>query len=164
MKKKIKFGIGCYGTILLLLSVVTQLSAMDFFLSPEEADQLRLSEKEWSRPPFKTRGLSNGPVITIKQPTISNSSTPTLETTSPLSLSIFFEKKNAPVDMTSLEVVAKKGFFSKSLTERLKPFISGTTLEAKDLKIPKGKFKIQINIADTQGSQTSMEYRLVVQR
>ena len=133
-----------------------------FFLSFEEAEQLRLSDHEWAMPPIRTRGISSGPIITFQTPPLSNNGNPTLEASSPLSLMVIFEEKNAPVDMASLEVVAKKGFFSKSLTDRITPFVDGTTLKASGLEIPKGKFKIQIVIADIQGNQTSNEYRLMV--
>ncbi len=134
----------------------------DFFLSVEEAEQLRLSEAEWSMPPIRTRGVSSGPIIVFQAPIIENESNPTLEAVSPLSLIVIFQENSAPVNMDSLEIVAKKGFFSKSLTERVKPYVEGTTLKASGLKIPNGKFKIQIIIADLQGNQTSSEYRLVI--
>ena len=133
-----------------------------FFLSAEEAEQLHLSEAEWSMPPILSRGISKGPRIDVQLPIIKDESNPTLEAVSPLSMQVVFQENNGPVDMESLEVTAKKGFFSKSLTDRIKPFIEGTTLKTSGLKIPNGKFKIQISIADLQGNQTSSEYRLII--
>ena len=69
--------------ILFLTFFTTQLYAMDFFLTAEEVEHLRLSDEEWARPTLKTRGRSNGPVIIIQNPTLSNSVTPTLEASSP---------------------------------------------------------------------------------
>ena len=69
-----------------------------------------------------------------------------------------------PVDMSSLHVVAKKGFFSKTLTSRLKPYVNGTTLAAKGVKIPKGKFFIEFTIADQKGSKTTESYLLKVDK
>ena len=166
-----KFSTLFFASLILFVLCPLTVSAMDlhnaggnesFFLSAEEAMELRLSESEWSRLPIQTRGISRGPVIDFRTPIVKNSGNPTLEALSPLSLTVFFEEKNAPVDMASLEVVAKKGFFSKSLTDRVTPFVEGTTLQATGLKIPSGKFKIQIIIADLQGNQTSKEYRLII--
>ncbi len=145
---------------LLLLSNASL--AESFFLSAEEAVQLQLSDAEWAMPPIITRGSSTGPFIDFQAPPIKDPAHPTLETASPLSLIIFFQKNSAPVDMSSLEIIAKKGFFKKNLTERVKPYVQGTTLKALELEVPKGKFKIQIIIADIKGNQTSVEYRLLV--
>lgn len=137
--------------------------ADSFLLLPEEASQLQLSETEWGELPIVTRGSTSGPIIDFKQPAVTDPSNPTLETVSPLSLIILFQQNNAPVDMGSLEIVAKKGFFKKNLTERVKPYVQGTTLQATDLAVPSGRFKIQIIIADIKGNQTSVEYRLQVE-
>jgi len=156
----------CFTLLLVALPAIDLSHAVEkesLLLSADEAVELRLSESEWSRPAIQTRGISRGPVIGFRAPIIKNTLNPTLEAISPLSLTVFFEENNAPVDMASLEVVAKKGFFSKSLTDRVTPFVEGTTLQATGLKIPSGKFKIQIVIADLQGNQTSQEYRMIIE-
>lgn len=149
--------------ILLVSLTFISSSAGNFFLLPEEADQLQLNETEWTMAPILTRGPSSGPIIDFREPAVKDPTNPTLETVSPLSLVVLFEQNSAPVDMNSLEIVAKKGFFKKNLTERIKPYVQGTTLKATDLEIPSGKFKIQIIIADIKGNQTSIEYRLRVE-
>jgi hypothetical protein len=87
---------------------------------------------------------------------------PTLETDSPTDIIVAFEALHAPVNMDSLQVRAKKGWFTKSLTDRLKPFVEGTRLAAKGVKIPRGKFWIEIAIADQQGAERVDAYRLTV--
>ncbi|HUU40718.1 MAG TPA: hypothetical protein VMW42_07250, partial [Desulfatiglandales bacterium] len=82
----------------------------------------------------------------------------------PMDLLIVFEQTSMPVDMSSLYVVAKKGFFSKTLTERLEPYVSGTTIDAKGVKIPKGKFLIEVTIADQDGFKTTGSYLLKVNK
>jgi len=72
------------------------------------------------------------------------------------------QETGAPVDMGSLEVRAKKGFFSVSLTDRLKPYLRGATLEATAIKIPEGRFLIQVEIADRSGGRTVDTFRLEV--
>jgi hypothetical protein len=75
---------------------------------------------------------------------------------------VLFNKRPAPVDMESLHVIAKKGIFSKTLTDRLKPYIQGTSIIAKRIKFPEGRFLIQISIADLKGMKTTETYRLKV--
>jgi len=141
---------------------VTIATAENFLLFPGEATELQLTETEWNMPPITTRGAGFGPIINFKTPTPKNTDNPTLETTSPADLIILFQQNGAPVDMASLEITAKKGFLKRDLTERIRPYIQGTSVVATDLQVPKGKFKIQIIIADIKGNQTSTEYRLKV--
>ena len=75
---------------------------------------------------------------------------------------VLFEENHTPIDMDSLQIKAKQGMFSESLTTRLKPSIQGTSLQAKELKIPAGRFLIQIEIADRHGTKTAETYRLMV--
>ena len=145
----------------------SQPQAFDLF-SSEEAVLLRLTDEEFDReienaPRPRTRSLSPGPSIMIQQPTITDAeSRPTLETGSPTDIIIAFQATHAPVNMDSLQVKAKKGWFTKSLTDRLKPFVIGTQLAAKGINIPQGRFQIQIAIADQQGVETVETYRLTV--
>jgi hypothetical protein len=64
--------------------------------------------------------------------------------------------------MQSLRVQARKGIFTKSLTETLQPYTRGTRVEATAVQVPEGRFAIQIDIADLQGRKTSETYRLEV--
>ena len=104
-----------------------------------------------------------GPVIIVQLPEAEKNSTiPTIETTTTTDLLILFEDGRTPVDMKTLQVVAKKGFFKKSLTSRLKPYIQGTSLHARSVNIPAGKFLIQVSIADHGGVMTTETYLLKV--
>jgi hypothetical protein len=129
--------------------------------TPEEAAQLRLTEEEW-RPPPRVRALPAGPRIVFQHPPIRAAADgPMIETVSPTDFVISFEANHAPVDMDSLQIGAKKWLFSMSLTSRLRPYIQGTSLEAKGVSIPEGLFVIQIEIADTAGAKTVGTYRLM---
>jgi len=130
-------------------------------LTPNEATQLRITEEEWQPPP-RTRALSIGPRIIIKRPPIKDvADGPLIETISPTDLMIFFEENRASVDMNSLQVEAKKWLFTLSLTARLRPYIQGTSLQAKGVQVPEGLFVIQIEIADVAGAKTVGTYRLM---
>ena len=130
-------------------------------VTPKEAVQLRLIEEEWQPPP-RTRALSIGPRIVIKRPSFRDATDgPIIETISPTDFIIIFEENRAPVDMNSLQIEAKKWLFSLSLTDRLKPYIQGTSLHAKGVQVPEGLFVIQIEIADVAGAKTVGTYRLI---
>ena len=103
-----------------------------------------------------------GPVIKVHEPILEDEKNPTIETVTPMNLKIAFEKNAAPVNMDSLEVTAKKGFLSMSITDRVQEFITGTILDAREIDFPRGKFRIQVEIADVEGIITSREYRLLV--
>jgi hypothetical protein len=126
-------------------------------LTPQEAAQLRITEEEWQPAP-----LSIGPRIIIKRPPLKDAADgAVIETISPTDFIIFFEENRAPVDMNSLQIEAKKWLFTVSLTERLRPYIQGTSLQAKGVEVPAGLFVIQIEIADVTGAKTVGTYRLM---
>jgi len=137
--------------------------------TPQDAEVLRLSDEEWtlSRRPesMPAREISLGPRIVFQMPHVRDTPEgPTLETSTPMSLLVAFEERGAAVDMQSLRVQARKGIFSRSLTETLQPYIRGTRVEAQEVQVPQGRFLIQIDIADLQGRKTSEAYRLEVKK
>lgn len=129
----------------------------------QEARELQIQENEWDPIP-RARSASLGPVITIRNPEIKRiDGADTIETNSPTSMLVVFEHNQAPVDMSSLDIKAKKGLFSKSLTDKLAPYIAGTTLVVENLEVPSGKFQIEIVVKDLEGHETTQTYRLVVE-
>jgi hypothetical protein len=129
--------------------------------SPEEARHLRLTFDEWRHLP-RTRALSVGPQIVVRRPLLIAREVPTIETRSPTDLDVMFEPRQAPVRMDSLNVEARKGFFSKSLTDLLRPYIRGDWIEVTNLEIPSGRFVLDVSIADTNGNTTAASYLLEV--
>jgi hypothetical protein len=129
--------------------------------TPDDASKLRLSEKEW-RHVARTRALSTGPLIVVRRPPVVAGELPTIETATPASLVVLFEPRKAPVDMNSLKIEAHKGFFSKSLTDLLRPYIHGDAIDVNNAEIPQGKFLLDITISDETGDTTVNTYRLEV--
>lgn len=130
--------------------------------SPDEAVRLRLGRED----PIGTgpilRGAA-GPRILVQEPIVKHTSNgAVIETTPSTSFLILFEANGSPVDMESLEIKAKKGILSMSLTPRLKPFIEGTSLKAGSVSVPEGRFLIQIEILDKAGAKAVEQYRLDV--
>jgi hypothetical protein len=133
-------------------------------LTPQEAEQLRLTVDEW-RQSTRMRALPTGPRIVVRYPEINETEAgPVIEAISPTSLSLRFEETQAPVDMTSLQVKATKGIFTKSLTSLLQPHIQGTSLDVENVEIPEGRFRITIEIADVEGATTVETYGLEVRK
>ena len=132
--------------------------------SPDEASRLRLGRDELKIVEPGLRGTS-GPRILFRAPTVKQTSDgAVIETTPSTSFLIVFEPNGSPVDMDSLEIKAKKGILSMSLTPRLKPFIEGTILKAESVAVPEGKFLIQIEILDKAGARAIEKYRLDVRQ
>ncbi|MFC1813782.1 hypothetical protein ACFL03_13940 [Thermodesulfobacteriota bacterium] len=145
------------------LSFAQKVEAEEAFLfTAKEAERLRHAEGEWEIIQL-TRAPSSGPRVVIQHPEVKGTEDdPLIETVSPVGLFVSFEENLAPVDMGSLKIKAKKGFLSQSLTERLRPFIKGTDIEANGIKVPSGRFIIQITISDSNGEKTLASYRLSV--
>ena len=132
-------------------------------LTAEEARQLDMNEADWKALRIeKYRALpEQGPRIEIKKPTPKlEEGKSIIDMQQPADLLVAFIKNKADIDMSSLEIVASKGIFSVSLTDRLRPYIKQYSLEAKDIKIPEGNYVITISIADLQCAVTENIYRL----
>jgi len=127
----------------------------------QDAARLRFDEQEFGpalgrESTSRTRSIVKGPRVIIVTPevTTDESGQRMIELTPPADLVVRFEETLAPVDMKSLKVRARKGFFSKSLTDLMARFINGTVLEALGLNIPIGRFIIELTIADENGRET----------
>jgi hypothetical protein len=148
------------------IAAVTAVSAQGRLLlfTPDEAAQLTIMPGERVAVPLM-RSLPAGPRIIVRHPPVARTADgAVMETTGATRFAISFEENRAPVNMDSLDVKARKGPFSVSLTPRLKPYLNGTSLQAEAVSVPEGRFVIQIEIADTQGTRTTETYRLEVKR
>lgn len=129
--------------------------------SAEEAKELNLSDEEWEMGVApKALNIGVGPKIVVLTPSpLMTEKGPTIKSKPQLSLLVNFKNGAFPVDMSTLTIKAKKGWFSKNLTKRLKPYLDGTTLKAESLKIPTGRFNLEVAISDSEGHETEQTYR-----
>jgi hypothetical protein len=172
--RRCKIGISIVVVVLCGLSASgaqPERAAGPLLFTLQEAERLRLTEEEWTQPlraqdvPLGAGEVSLGPRIVVQRPQVRETTQGAmLETFTPLDLLVVFEARGAAVDMPSLRVQARKGIFTKSLTETLQPYIRGMRVEAMAVQVPEGRFAIQIDIADLQGRKTSETYRLEVKR
>jgi len=96
-----------------------------------------------------------GPIIEILAPAVEKTAKGRrIVTTTVLDLMVSIRENAAPVAMETLAVKGKKGFFSLSLTDKVKPFIRGTEIRALGLSIPEGKFELHLSVADIDGART----------
>jgi hypothetical protein len=147
---------------LVALSGTASAQSRLLLLSPDEAVRLRLGREEQLGAGPTLRGTT-GPRILVQEPVVRQTSNgAVIETTPSTSFFIVFEANGSPVDMDSLEIKAKKGILSMSLTPRLRPFIEGTSLKAGSVTVPEGRFLIQIEILDKAGARAMEQYRLDV--
>ena len=161
LKKKLRklrnnFQILLSVLILSLYSYSSAISAKDFWLvSPEEFIELGANASDAYQ--LLSTANSNGPVIELIQPNISE------QVTAPIDIVINFlpGESQAQPNMKSL-IIALKGIISIDITKRLKPFINGTTLNVQDAKIPKGKHRILVMIQDQQDNYSERLIKIKV--
>lgn len=152
--------IGLILTLVLVLPVCVYSMQALTLLTFEEARELQLDDAEWEAGSIpKSVGIGIGPKIVFENPIVQTTDNGLLiASKSTMDLVILFEDGLSPVDMESLKVKARKGWFSKSLTKRLKPYLQGNSIRAEKVKIPSGRFKLEIKIADTSGTEVLQEY------
>lgn len=138
-------------------------------LTEEEAARLRLTEEQFEWQVEYQRGtLSHddsdqqpGPRIDFQNPTITDPPS-VVETTTPLALSVAFMPNRAPIDIESLEVRAKRGILRRRITSMVLPYVvpdgDGWRFVIESAAIPRGRFRIEIEIADENGERTVQSY------
>jgi hypothetical protein len=135
----------------------------------EEAERLRLLDEEWKiidELLTRRQALSAlGPLIAVRSPSVQPTQPiPTIETTTPVNLSVHFMENGAPVKLETLEMCGKAWGFQRCFTDKLKPYLNANTniLDVPNLDIPTGKYVIEIRIADEQGQETIAYYKMAV--
>jgi len=124
-------------------------------ITPEEAEQP-------DAPMIRTRGIKltrvegDGPQIKIHSPNLEE------PLSIPFIVDIAFEASPEKIiDFDSLSVKYLK-LISIDLTGRIKPYLNNNRLIVKDVKVPKGRHRVQLFIAYTSGEKTMMEIVLSV--
>ena len=90
--------------------------------------------------------LRDGPVIQVMSPA-------GIEITNkPVDVDIVFEKSSegAAPNMNSLKITYLK-FIRIDITDRIRPYVAGTRIAAKDVSFPRGNHSLSVYIEDAQG-------------
>jgi len=85
-----------------------------------------------------------GPMIELLKPNDGRS------TPGPVEVSIRFEPRAAPVDLSTLKVMVVK-LISIDITERVRPYTSPQGIQIPDARLPSGTHTVRISLADTAG-------------
>ncbi|WP_319581695.1 hypothetical protein [uncultured Pseudodesulfovibrio sp.] len=151
-------------TALLVMPSVSTAGSLSL-LSADEAQELALDDAEWEKGvASKGIGFGVGPKIVFESPEVENTDNGmVIKSPSQLSLLVVFKDGVAQVDMNTLNIRARKGWFSKNLTQRLAPYLEGNSIKAENVEIPSGRFKLEIKIADSKGNESIQEYLCEIQ-
>jgi len=123
-------------------------------ITPEEAAQ----PDTFTTRGIKARTEGNGPLIKIHSPNLEE------PLQIPFLMDIAFEASSDKIiDVQSLNIKYLK-LVSIDLTGRLKPYLNNNRLIVKDVKVPRGKHRLQLFIAYTSGEKTMMEIVLNVEK
>lgn len=128
------------------------------------AVELRLSDEEWETVE-RLRGPTSGPIVVVHRPELEvTNGENRANARSPLDIVLEFEQNLAPVDMSSLDVYAKKVLLPlrRRLTPKLAAHIRDRRLEAEGVEVPNGRYLLEVAIADVEGRVTREEFKLRV--
>jgi hypothetical protein len=143
--------------------------ALSFVLSgaftcgrPAAAFQL-ITEAEAALPAdpgeMQQRGISRGPTLVVESPRAGAGTQ-----TSPMSLKVKFEAHGgAAIDLDSVQLTYVKRS-TIDLTKRIKPYIAASGIDAQDAEIPPGTHTIRVDVSDTRGHSSSIEFTFSVSK
>ena len=100
---------------------------------------------------------NDGPLIKIVTPQQA------AEVASPFPVEIQFEPRpgGAPVKMDTLKLTALK-VFEIDVTDRIKPYVSESKVFVKEAKMPSGRHRLKLSIADAAGNLTAQILEVTV--
>ena len=126
-------------------------------ITPEEAAQPDAPMKRTKGIKF-TRIEGDGPHIKIHSPNLEE------PLRIPFVMDIAFEASSDKIiDFDTLSIKYIK-LISIDLTGRIKPYLNNNRLMVKDVKVPRGKHRLQLCIAYTSGEKTMMEIVLNIEK
>jgi hypothetical protein len=148
-------------TLSVMLSVVflslTAEAATDEWLIKPLESQMQVRVGSYAEPVAATEGP--GPAIVLRNPKVFK------KLRSPIDLFIAFEpgKSGKPADMETLKVTLI-GFIDINITNRLRKYIRGTSLDVEAAKLPSGKHHLRMRIKDVDGNPNERDIVVTVLR
>lgn len=153
-----------WTAVLVLLTVLAARVLADsseavVWFTEADAQALRLTDEDIGFLSAQSKAMpQGGPEINWIFPELSGDAGSTKDKavtfTSPSSLTVEFKKTKNEIDFDTLDVRGRKFGFSKSVTDLVRPYLDGNLLAAKNVELPKGKFLVEVEIADVDGRTT----------
>lgn len=136
-------------------------------LTDDDARELDHTDEEWNTVQAAAPPAPGSPAIVFEEPDVKlTAKGPEILAVTPTNFYIIFRQQGSPLDMSTLNVWGEKFFLKKNITQRVLKYIKktseGAVLHARDVHVPKGKYKVGISIADTDGNKVSNTYLLRV--
>ena len=99
-----------------------------------------------------------GPIVSIIDPAQEGD---VYRSTAPVRLLVYLKSRIAPINIDSLRVKGKRGFFSLNITDRMKPFMrqpldgenADYVIDASIPKLGAGHYVLTLSLADMQGNE-----------
>lgn len=140
------------GSVMSLLCLVLtgNASTGEWLITPEEAAMAPAPEVKRGLVEVGREDITAGPVIEVVEP--SNGSREPM----PVQVLIRFTPMSEPLDLASLKVVLIK-FIQIDITDRIRPYVTPDGIQVKEAKIPPGKHRVRISLADRTGAVSVRE-------
>lgn len=122
----------------------------DWLITPEEAAMAPAPDAGRGLVEIGREDITLGPVIDVVEPL--NGSRESM----PVQVLVRFAPLSEPVDLTSLKVILIK-FIQIDITDRIRPYVTPEGIQVKEAKIPPGKHRVRISLADKAGGLTVRE-------
>jgi hypothetical protein len=135
---------------LLSLATMGRAETGGWLITPEEAAMAPAADVTRGIVEIEREDVSVGPVIDVVEP--SNGSRLPM----PVQVLIHFAPFSEPIDLASLKVVLIK-FITIDITDRIRPYVTPEGIQVKEAKIPPGKHRVRITLADRAGTISTKE-------
>ena len=126
----------------------------EWLITPEET-AMQLRDGSYAEPVAAVEGP--GPEIVVKNPKMLQ------RLQSPIDIFIAFEpgKSGKPADMKTLKVTLI-GFIDFNITDRLREYIKGNSLDVEKAKLPSGEHRLRMRIKDVDGNPNERDVVVTV--
>ena len=135
---------------LFCMASMGQAGAGDWLILPEEAAMAPAPEPGPGILEAGREDISAGPAIEVVEP-LNGGRLPM-----PIQVLVRFAPRSEPVDLASLKVTLIK-FISIDITDRIRPYVTAEGIQVPEAKIPSGKHRVRITLADRAGAWSVKE-------
>lgn len=157
MLKRPMAGLFAAAATVVILAGTSTVSGAEpkWLISPEEAAMVRPAAVDFKEPAAAVEGP--GPLIVVKNPKALQ------RVRSPVDIFVSFEpgKSGQPPAMETLTVTLI-GLFDFDITDRVREYIKGTTLDVEQANLAKGRHRLRMAIEDIEGNPNERDVVVMV--